>query len=71
MERELFDWESWDRANEMHLQFYNCVLKKDLKEHKSGTKISVIDINFGTGVMTLWDDTGTIEIETVQLRLEF
>lgn len=55
IESHLFDWDGWDEAGESSdLQFYNCVLKVDIKDFKAGEKFAVIAMIMSKSVMEFY-----------------
>lgn len=71
MEREFFDWDNWDELDVTALQFYNCVMKKDVGPIKSGDKINCIAVDFQHGYMIFYNEDGTKELhkESISIKL--
>jgi hypothetical protein len=54
IEEDWFTWESWDQIETMALAFYGCVLKKDIGQYKSGTKVTLIELLFDNSLLNIW-----------------
>jgi hypothetical protein len=54
MERQLFDWSSWDGDLESMI-FYNCVLKVNVGKYPAGTEFNYAVINWMTGDLQFVD----------------
>jgi hypothetical protein len=58
MEKDLFDWEDVDIIDEGHLKFYRCRLKVGLGNFKLDMVVPIIEINFDSGTMILYEADG-------------
>jgi hypothetical protein len=55
MEKQFFNWASWDQTDTIAFGFYDCTLKVDIGEHKVGEVIPYVEMDYSKGVMTfLW-----------------
>lgn len=54
MEKQLFDWETYDVIDDDLWLFYDCTLKVDLGQFLAGDELDEITIDFETGVMELY-----------------
>lgn len=64
---ESFD--GWDMAGEMHIQFYGCVLIRDISKYKKGELIKVIGFNFNSLECTFYGIEGNA-VDTFQIKME-
>lgn len=55
MEQELFSWNEYDIVDTAAFNFYECVLKEDIRRYKKGTSIDCIFIDYGKGIMEFHD----------------
>lgn len=60
MEKQLFDWKSWDDIDGMTLQFYDCTLKQKIGDFDVGTEIRTIVVDFERGLLDLYDNTQSL-----------
>jgi hypothetical protein len=51
MEKEWFDWESWDELDTVCSLFINCTLKRDIGPFKTGKKFDCITVDYSQGFL--------------------
>ncbi len=68
MEKQLFSWEEFDPISDYTLNFYICILKKDIGEYKEGTHIDCIGVDYEKGRLQIHNN-GEIETQ-FELKLE-
>lgn len=56
MEKELFDWESWDDMGEFMLVFYKVKLKRKIGKFEEGTEFDSAFIDFQKGILELQNE---------------
>jgi hypothetical protein len=56
MEKQLFNWESWDDCGECNLQFSECTLKVDIGPYKAGSKIPLIYVGYNDGNIIIYNE---------------
>jgi hypothetical protein len=59
MEQDWFTFEGWDELDVLCHQYYDCILKRAIGEYPIGTPVSIIIMNYGTGVCELRFDNAT------------
>ena len=69
IEQEYFSFEAWDDVDVMCIQFYDCVLKKDIGKSKAGEKIGSICIDYNHSIIELYSDDGKTSIGRYKLSL--
>lgn len=71
MEKQLFETlGGWDIADGMAFQFYDCKLKTSIGKYREHDIISCILIDYGTGEIVLYDETGEAELHRGNLRFD-
>lgn len=68
MEKELFDWETWDDCG-MTLAFGNCTLKQAIGTHKVGEVMPCINWDQENGLLELVIDPDNDVIEIYKVKL--
>lgn len=53
LERQLFDWQGWDSIDEGAYHFYDCLLKVDIGEHKAGSTVRGIVVDYQRGYLQI------------------
>lgn len=53
LEKQLFDCEGYDNAD-YGFQYYDCKLKTDIGDWKSGSKIDVIEVDFENSLLRFY-----------------
>jgi hypothetical protein len=68
MEKELFDWQSWDGEPEC-MQFNYCTLKQQIGNYVIGSMIAHITVSYETGKMEFFDGNVEKPFATFKLGL--
>lgn len=69
MEKEFFNWLSWDPINTLIICFYECVLLQDIGSFAKGDKVDTITMDYGNGIMEIYLDKYDIYPITYKLEL--
>jgi hypothetical protein len=58
-----FSWEAWDKQDELFHTYYDVEFLEDFGEFKKGSKFTLIDVDYGRGVIEVYgDNEGELEV---------
>jgi hypothetical protein len=60
MERQLFDWETWDEVEYGFNQYYNCTLKVPIGLLSRGDLVDAIAVDFNRGILEVYSDNQVV-----------
>ena len=67
MEKDLFDYESFDYSEMADFLFYICTLKRDISTLKAGERFSTINLNYENGTCDFY--RGETIVKSLRLKL--
>jgi len=62
MESKFFTWDGWDSLDLLSL-FTNCTLKQKIGRYPVGSKIPLIELDYGNGAWRFYDNEGEVIAE--------
>jgi hypothetical protein len=70
MEKQLFDFHGgWDQHDLLVFSYYDININVDLGDFPAGSWFRIADLDFGKGLLTLWNEDGTVKL--AQFKLTF
>lgn len=69
MEKELFEWDSWDEVDNFHIAFYNVVTKVQIGEILPNTKFELAELDYTTGVLKFYSKDCETALHEFKLQL--
>lgn len=62
MERQLFDWESWDVLDTADFYFHTVTLKQPIGSYPIGTKFAGASVSYERGTLEFYDGEDKSEV---------